>query len=84
MCVYCTLGSPDKNRRNGVVSSQNRREFNRTLINDPSRQLASYLDQCALYGGGPAANQPTGLINLRGVAQGGRKSVVASKVAEPA
>jgi len=54
------------------------------LINDLSRQLASYLDQCALYGGGPAANQPTGLINLRGVAQGGRKSVVASKVAEPA
>jgi hypothetical protein len=52
------------------------------LINDLSRQLASYLDQCALYSGGRAANQPTGLINLRGVAQGGRRSVVASKVAE--
>jgi hypothetical protein len=27
------------------------------------------LDQCALYGGGPAVNQPTGLINVAGVAQ---------------
>ena len=44
-------------------------ELDRILINDLSRQLASYLDQCALYGGGPAANQPTGLINVSGVPQ---------------
>jgi hypothetical protein len=40
------------------------------LIGDLSRQLASLLDQVALYGGGPAANQPTGFINVPGVAQG--------------
>ena len=32
--------------------------------------MASHLDQVALYGGGPSANQPTGLINVPGVAQG--------------
>jgi hypothetical protein len=36
----------------------------------PTRQLATYLDQVALYGGGPAQNQPTGLINVAGVNQG--------------
>jgi hypothetical protein len=45
-------------------------ELDRILISDLSRQLASYLDQCALYGGGSAAHQPTGLINVPGVAQG--------------
>jgi hypothetical protein len=44
-------------------------ELDRILINDISRQLASYLDQSALYGG-PAAHQPTGLINVPGVPQG--------------
>jgi Phage capsid family len=45
-------------------------ELDRILINDIPRQLASYLDQVALYGGGSAANQPTGLINVPGVSQG--------------
>lgn len=45
-------------------------ELDRILVSDISRQLASYLDSVALYGGGPAANQPTGLINVSGVAQG--------------
>jgi len=40
------------------------------LVSDISRQLASYLDQSALYGGGSAANQPQGLLNMSGVAQG--------------
>jgi len=39
------------------------------LISDLSRQLASHLDQSELYGGGSAANQPTGLINVPGVPQ---------------
>jgi hypothetical protein len=32
--------------------------------------LASYLDQVALYGTGPAGNQPLGLTAVAGVAQG--------------
>jgi hypothetical protein len=36
---------------------------------DFGRQLSSVLDQSALYGG-PAANQPTGLINTLGVNHG--------------
>jgi hypothetical protein len=34
------------------------------------RQLASYLDQVALYGTGPTGNQPLGLTEIPGVAQG--------------
>jgi hypothetical protein len=45
-------------------------ELDRILIGDISRQLASYLDQCALYGTGAAGNQPLGLINVAGVHQG--------------
>jgi hypothetical protein len=44
-------------------------ELDRILINDISRPLASYLDQVALYGGGSAANQPTGLVNVPNVPQ---------------
>jgi hypothetical protein len=40
------------------------------LVSDLSRQLASYLDQVALYGTGSAANQPQGLIGTAGVPQG--------------
>jgi hypothetical protein len=45
-------------------------ELDRILIADLSRQLASYLDQCALYGTGPTGHQPQGLLNMSGVAQG--------------
>ena len=53
-----------------LLRQQTGPELGRILISDLSRQLVSYLDQRALYGGGPAANQPTGLINVPGVAQG--------------
>jgi hypothetical protein len=52
-----------------LLKQQTGPELDRILISDISRQLASYLDQVALYGGGPTANQPTGLINVSGVAQ---------------
>jgi hypothetical protein len=52
-----------------LLRQQTGPELDRLLINDLSRQLASYLDQVALYGGGAAANQPTGLINVPGVPQ---------------
>jgi len=55
--------------RNNCLSNKPGPELDRILINDLSRRLASYLDQCALYGGGPAANRPTGLVNVPGVAQ---------------
>jgi Phage capsid family len=55
---------------NQLLRQQNGPDLERILINDLSRQLGSYLDQCALYGGGPAAHQPTGLVNVPGVAQG--------------
>ena len=45
-------------------------ELDRILIGDLSRQLASRLDQVALYGTGAAGNQPLGLINVAGVNQG--------------
>jgi hypothetical protein len=44
-------------------------ELDRILINDLYRQLASYLDQVALYGTAPTGNQPLGLLNTPGVAQ---------------
>jgi hypothetical protein len=53
-----------------LLRQQTGPELDRILISDLSRQLASYVDQCALYGGGPAAHQPTGLINAPGIAQG--------------
>jgi hypothetical protein len=53
-----------------LLKQQTGPELDRILLGDISRQLASYLDQVALYGGGPAVNQPTGLINASGVAQG--------------
>jgi len=52
-----------------LLRQQTGPELDRILINDLRRQLASYLDQCALYGGGSAANQPTGLINVPWVPQ---------------
>jgi hypothetical protein len=45
-------------------------ELDRILINDLSRQLASYLHQCALYGVGPAVNQPLGLTGVPGCRKG--------------
>jgi hypothetical protein len=54
---------------NQLLRQQTGPELDRILISDISRQLASYLDQVALYGGGPAANQPTGLINVPDVNQ---------------
>jgi Phage capsid family len=42
-------------------------ELDRILISDLSRQLASYLDQCALYGTG--SPQPLGLTGIAGVNQ---------------
>jgi Phage capsid family len=45
-------------------------ELARILINDLSRQLASYLDQVALSGTGRTSNQPLGLLNCPGVVQG--------------
>jgi hypothetical protein len=53
-----------------LLRQQTGPELDKILIGDISRQLASYLDQCALYGGGTAANQPTGLVNVPGVPQG--------------
>jgi len=35
-----------------IASTKTGPELDRILINDLSRQLASYLDQCAIYGGG--------------------------------
>jgi len=35
-----------------LLRQQTGPELDRILINDLSRQLASYLDQCAIYGGG--------------------------------
>jgi hypothetical protein len=52
-----------------LLRQQSGPELDRILISDLSRQLASYLDQCALYGGGAAAHQPTGLVNVPGVPQ---------------
>lgn len=40
------------------------------MISDISRQLESYLDQCALYGTGGSGNQPLGLTGIAGVNQG--------------
>jgi Phage capsid family len=54
---------------NQLLRQQTGPELDRILINDLSRQLASYLDQVALYGGGAAANQPVDLINVPGVPQ---------------
>jgi hypothetical protein len=39
-------------------------------FHDISLQLASYLDQVALYGTGAAGNQPLGLTGVAGVNQG--------------
>lgn len=50
-----------------LLRQQSGPELDRILVSDISRQLASYLDAVALYGGGPAANQPTGLLNVAGV-----------------
>jgi hypothetical protein len=52
-----------------LLVQQSGPELDKILINDLSRQLASYLDQVALYGTGPTGNQPTGLLNVPGVAQ---------------
>lgn len=57
------------NVSNQLLRQQTGPELDRILISDISRQLGSYLDQIALYGAGPASNQPTGLINVSGVAQ---------------
>jgi hypothetical protein len=53
-----------------LLRQQTGPELVKILIGDISRQLALYPDQVALYGGGPAANQRTGLINVPCVAQG--------------
>jgi hypothetical protein len=45
-------------------------ELDGILINDISRQLASFLDQVALYGTGPSGHQPLGLTGVPGVNQG--------------
>lgn len=47
--------------------AQTSEELDRILIADISRQLGSYLDQCALYGTGSANHQPLGLANVSGV-----------------
>jgi hypothetical protein len=52
---------------NQLLRQQTGPELDRILIGDISRQLASYLDQVALYGTGPTANQPLGLLNVPGV-----------------
>jgi hypothetical protein len=57
------------NVSNQLLRQQAGPELDRILISDISRQLASYLDQVALYGTGPTGNQPTGLINVSGVTQ---------------
>ena len=44
-------------------------ELDRILIGGLSRQLASYLDQVALYGTGPTGNQPQGLLGMSGVSK---------------
>ena len=52
---------------NQLLRQQTGPELDRILISDLSRQLASYLDQVALYGTGPTGNQPLGLLNVPGV-----------------
>lgn len=51
-----------------LLTQQTGPELDRILIGDLSRQLASYLDQVALYGTGPTGNQPLGLLNVPGAA----------------
>lgn len=52
-----------------LLVQQTGHELDRILTSDLSCQLASYLDQCALYGTGPTGNQPLGVLNAPGVAQ---------------
>ena len=54
-------GKPEKDKGFGqLLKQQAGPESDRILISDIFRQLAGCLDQVALYGGGPDANQPTG------------------------
>jgi hypothetical protein len=54
----------------GQLLKQAPPDLDAILTSDISRQLASYFDSVALYGTGPADNQPMGLASLPGVIQG--------------
>ena len=49
-----------------LLRQQTGPELDKILINDISRQLASYLDASALYGTGATGNQPLGLTGVPG------------------